>query len=483
MKTRMKKLSLIFIVLLTTISFKSQNAYQTVYSNRIAYFQGEYNLVETLKIDSSKFVNDSILFPSRTLQLIGDECYDPFGGGWAGKKIIINDKWNYFFNDDNDTIKIKTNALLDESWNLFQKPDITVRATVTNWDTITVLGAIDSVKTITLHVFDNTMEPLPYELEGTTIAISKHFGLIKTLNFTYFPTVKFRPAYYIAKNLDLIGTTNPELGQQNIKWFDVFDFQEGDEFHYINSSNSLMLGGSAYEKKYIIRIINRENFDDSIRYTENIETLLKYKQNTSSDYTTTYTNQEVTNIIYQNSEFDHEPGIPVFQNDSSRLSVFPGFSVDNSPEMYFKENECWHRSIVTDDACNYTLYAKGRGLISSSSGCWEWQSYDNTQQVYYKKGSAIWGTPLILTEINKLKNSSEIKVFPNPTNDKIYIVLNDFSHSYSFELLDAKGELIEETELNTNSNIIKLEKLNRGMYFYRLTIDNKQIKSGRIIKE
>ena len=82
----MKKLSLILLVLLTTISLQSQNGYQTVYSNRTAYFQGEYNLVETLKIDSCKFNNYSILFPSRALQLIGDECYDPFGGGWAGKK-------------------------------------------------------------------------------------------------------------------------------------------------------------------------------------------------------------------------------------------------------------------------------------------------------------------------------------------------------------------------------------------------------------
>ncbi|MDD3771423.1 MAG: T9SS type A sorting domain-containing protein [Weeksellaceae bacterium] len=482
MKTDMKKLFLILIVLLITISLKSQNSYQTVYSNRTAYFRGEYNLVETIKIDSCKFNNDSILFPSRTLQLIGDECYDPFGGSWAGKKIIIHNHWNYFFNDDHDTIRIKTNAALNENWNLFQKPDITIIATVTSWDTLTVLGVLDSVKIITLHVYDHTMKPQPHELEGTTIAISKHFGLTKTLNFTHFPTVKFRPAYYITKNLDLIGITNPELGQQHIKWFDVFDFQEGDEFHYVNSSNSLMFGGSAHEKIYIIRIIKRENFADSIRYTEQIETLLKYRQNTSSDYITTYDNQQVTNVVYKNAEFDHEPGVPVFRNDSSMLVVYPSFSVNSSPEIYFKKNDCWHKSHVLDDACNYTSYEKGRGLIASSSGCWEWQSYNNTQQVYYKKNSSTWGTPLLLTNINELLELPEIKVYPNPTADRIYVYMNDFSRSYSFELLDAKGETIKKTELKTKSNIISLEELNSGLYFYRLTKDNKQIKSGKIIK-
>jgi hypothetical protein len=483
----MKNSFLFFAILLSTIlptsQTFSQNGYQTVYSNRTVYFQGENNVIETLKIDSCTLIQDSIFFPSKTLQLIGDVCYDPFGGGWAGKKIVINDQWNYFFNDDSDTIKIKTNAVLNESWTFFHKPDITISATVTNWDTTMFLGVIDSVKTITLHVFDNAMNPLPHEFDGATIAISKHYGLTKTLNFTYFPAVKFEPAYYITKKLDLIGTTNPALGRQSIKWFDVFDFQEGDEFQYISSSNYLMQGGSAYEKKYIIRIIKRENFSDSIRYTEHIESLLKYKQDASSEYITTYDNRQIIQMVYQNTEFNHDPGVPVFQNDSSSLIVYPGFSVDSSPEMYFKENDCWYRSKVNDDACNYSVYAKGRGLISSGSGCWDWQNYDNTQQVYYKKGSATWGTPLILTNIKELNELSEIKVYPTLTTDRIYIDLNDFSRYCSFELFDAEGRLIEQTKLTTNNNFMSLKRLHKGMYFYRLTVDNKLIKSGKIMKE
>jgi hypothetical protein len=51
--------------------------YQTVYSQRKTYYKSDSNTIETLKIDSSTFFNDSIFYPSRTLQLIGDECYDP----------------------------------------------------------------------------------------------------------------------------------------------------------------------------------------------------------------------------------------------------------------------------------------------------------------------------------------------------------------------------------------------------------------------
>ena len=456
--------------------------YQTVYSQRKTYYKSDSNTIETLKIDSSTFFNDSIFYPSRTLQLIGDECYDPKGGGWAGKKIVFENQWNYFFNDDNDTIKIKTDAVINENWILFRRSDITISATVTKWDTAMVLGVIDSVKTITLHVFDSSMKPTPHELENSTIALSKHYGLIKTLNFTYLPMLKYRPAYSVARQYNLVGMTNPELGVQNINWFDVFNFQEGDEFHYIESDNNLMLGGAASEKKYIIRILKRENFNDSIRYTEDVESSLRYQQNTKSDAITTYSHYQDTNLIHKNVDFDQDPGIPVFNTDSSRLQIYPSFNIISSPEIYWKENNCWRRSIVNDDACNFVSYAKGRGLINASSGCWQWQSYWSKEQVYYMKGSVTGGTPLVLTNNEEVHNRVTINVYPNPSTDKIYIDLNDMTPC-TFELYDAKGKLVIQKELNALKNTVSIQGFIKGLYFYRLKGDGKQINIGKIIKD
>jgi hypothetical protein len=456
--------------------------YQTVYSQRKAYYKTDNNNTETLKMDSCVFFNDSVFYPSRTLQLIGDDCYDPKGGGWAGKKIVFNNNWNYFFNADNDTIKIKTDAVLKEKWTLFQQPDILIAATVTKWDTATVMGVTDSIKTITLHVFDNTMKPISHELENATIALSKHYGLTKALNFTYFPTLKYRPAYSVTKDLELVGITNPNLGVQNLKWFDVFDFQVGDEFHYIESYNYLMFGGSASERKYIIHILKREDFKDSIRYTEDVQSSRRFKQNTQSDYVTTSEHYQDTNLIQKNIAFEQDPGVPVFNNDSSRIEIYPAFNTVSMPDAYSKNNGCWIRSIIIDDACNYVSYAKGRGLTSSSSGCWEWQSYDSKEQVYYKKGFVTWGTPLVLTNNEELNALFIINIYPNPTTDKIYIDLNDMTHC-SFELFDAQGKSIIQKELNSAKNSVSIQELSKGMYLYRVKVDNKQIKIGKIIKD
>ena len=457
-------------------------AYQTVYSNRKAYYKTDDNKTETLKIDSCVFFNDSILYPSRNLQLIGDECYDPKGGGWAGKKIVFNNQWNYFFNEDNDTVKIKTNAVLNENWTLFKRTDITITATVTKWDTTKIMGVVDSVKTITLHVFDNTMKPVAHVLENATFKISNHYGLTKAFNFTYFPALKYRPDYSISKEFELIGITNPELGFQKMKWFDVFDFQVGDEFHYIESSNYLMTGGSASERKYIIRILTRENFNDSIHYTEDDQSIRKYKQNAQSNYVTTSEHYQTGFWVQKNTAFEQEPGVPVFNNDSSRIEIYPEFNAINTPDIYTKNNGCWTRLNIIDDACNFVSYAVGRGLISSGSGCWLMYGSSSEEQVYFKKGSTTWGTPLILTVNEELNARFILNIYPNPATDKIYIDLNDINHC-SIELFDAQGKTILNKELNQQKNSVNMQEFSKGLYFYSVKIDGKQVKTGKIIKD
>lgn len=459
--------------------------YQSVYSHRKAYYQTETGKIETLKIDSIALLIDSVFFPSKTIQLVGNECYTPNGSGWTGKAVFVNHRWNYFFNDDNDTIKIKTDAKLNESWTLFRRPDITIVATVTKWDTATVMSVVDSIKTITLKVYDMSMKPLPHRLDGAIIALSKNYGLTKTLNFHFVPEQKYASVDYETDKLNLVGITHPELGAQNVKWFDVFDFQEGDEFHYVDWESHLMGGGNASERKYIIRILKRENFNDSILYTEDVESLLRYKENASVDYVTTYDHSQRVNVIYENPEFDYEPGTMVFNEDSTAIYVNSSFGFNGwgYRETYYKENDCWQKPRIIDDVCNSHTFAKGRGEVFSGGGCWSDQDYSESQQVYYKKGTESWGVPLVLTDIEDIGDQQVIDVYPNPVMDEFFVDVKGISTLCTFELLDAQGRLIQQTLLNVQNNHLNLHGLDSGMYFYRIMSDNKQIKAGKIIKK
>ncbi|HEY5592875.1 MAG TPA: T9SS type A sorting domain-containing protein [Paludibacter sp.] len=475
-----------FFMLLFVVFRLSAYDYQTVYSHRTLIFETSYQQVEALFIDSVKFQKDSLIFPMRNIQLVGDGCYTPYGASWLGNKIIINKQWNYFFNDENDTIKIKTDAQLKETWNLFKRPDITITATLEKWDTCTVLGIKDSLKTIVLHVFDMSMSPVPHKLEGRTIEINKHYGLVSSVNFTYFPSLKFIPTGNISDKFILVGITNPNLGIQNMTWFDAYDFHDGDEFHYTNTNNHLMFGGSASSSKQIVKILSRQNFTDSIKYVQDVETSTDFKQNSTSDYITNYKHEQTNIVIRRNDTFDAYPGVLQFLNHSANAvsSIMIG-SVKTTDQNYYVRNlgNCWVRPMLTDDACNYVSYERGLGLVYSGGGCWpETIGYDEYKLVYYNKGSTTWGAPLVISGIDQPEAKPDIAGYPNPTNDKVSISPDFLAEPCYFELMDVRGIVILRTEVDTNRNTVNLSGFSNGLYLYRLLDKGKLLKTGKIVK-
>ena len=477
----MKRLYILLYFTLTVSPFLRAYDYQTVYSQRSLYFENAFHQVETILIDSVKYQNDSIIYPAKNLQLVGDRCYTPFGSSWLGSKIIINKQWNYFFNDENDTIKIKTDAILKETWDVYKSAGITIKATVEKWDTSTVLGMKDSIKTIVLHVFDMTMSPLPHKLEGKMITFSKHFGFIQAVNFVYLPSLMYIPDYSINEEPVLVGMTNPTLGVQNLTWFEAYDFQVGDEFHYTDVSNFLMGGGSFESSKTIVKILSRENFNDSIRYLEDIETSTTRKQNTTVDYITSHNHYQSTLVIRPNKVFDVNPGVPIFSEDSARVSI-NDISKSSFQQAYIKASNCWYRSPELDDACVSESYLKGRGLVYLASGCWTWQSFSEYNQVYFKKGSITWGVPLVITGTKQPEAMSEIGIYPNPTTDKLTINHELPPGENTFELLDLQGKVVRKLIIRDNESQLSLAEFSKGLYLYRLINNGKLLKAGKILK-
>jgi hypothetical protein len=66
--------------------------YQTVSSNRIAYFENQHKNVRSIRIDSAKYQTDSILYPFSVIQQLDYNCFSPKVASWIGEKVFKIDK-------------------------------------------------------------------------------------------------------------------------------------------------------------------------------------------------------------------------------------------------------------------------------------------------------------------------------------------------------------------------------------------------------
>ena len=190
----------LFITFSLLLSFKSfaQENWISVYPNQKVYFEDIYKTVYCLRIDST-FNENTVLYPFSDLHQIDFECYTINSGSWLSKYIMINEEGNTIFvNGKNQQILIKNKAELNEVWEMFANESIKVKGKIISVSLKSVLGVSDSVKTISLSVFNNNDEPVNHTLNQFSIEISKHFGLVKTVNFYYFEhtTDSYELVYY-----------------------------------------------------------------------------------------------------------------------------------------------------------------------------------------------------------------------------------------------------------------------------------------------
>ena len=91
----------------------------------------------------------------------------------------------------------------------------------------------------------------------------------------------------------------------------------------------------------------------------------------------------------------------------------------------------------------------------------------------------------VMTGVEKnLNNSIGLSVYPNPTAD--YLVLSFdgvVKTQYCARLYDTHGRLIRKKKIADNKTKIAMKDLGSASYFLKVTQDNKQVKTFRIIKK
>ena len=196
----------------------SQN-YQTITSNQQNYF-GSHGLNQILATRTDSVIidgNDSIFYSYKAVRSrnnyehfnFPENCLYQLGPNWYGSHVIIKENGhNLFFNRFNDTITIATQSNLNDTFLAYLYPNgDSLYGTVTVIDTMTILGSLDSVKTITLsHNSDPTITHL-------SLKLSKHHGFVQLFSPYSFPY-----AYkYVPGNNDTLSPPDEVLCHKNTR--------------------------------------------------------------------------------------------------------------------------------------------------------------------------------------------------------------------------------------------------------------------------
>ncbi len=83
--------------------------------------------------------------------------------------------------------------------------------------------------------------------------------------------------------------------------------------------------------------------------------------------------------------------------------------------------------------------------------------------------------------INERGTGGSFSIFPNPANDQITLVLNDWQRG-NYSLIDAAGRTVQQGRLVGERTVLRTARMDRGIYLLRVEANSERV-SQRIVLE
>lgn len=455
--------------------------FQYICTPGTTYFEGHDHYFKGFRPDTWQALgNSDTLFTSyraiRDSAGFASTCKDTTSGDALGREVLkLHDGWFLFFNRLHDTIRINTQATLNESWKYCTLPDPVhsyLQATVTEIITDSVCGTTDLVKVITFQSKNASGNNIPGIFNQKSIRLSKHYGLSKVYDIYMTP--------YDTLPLVLAGKSSPVIGAQPFDWKAVYNFEPGDEFHYAGYE---MYNTSTVTMKKIRRILEKTVYGnmDSVRYQvqECIKTWYPAPPpNTASSFDTI---SEIYNfvalatdpsILMMPDEFkSNGNGAPAVSHTWSEFNHRPVQMVNPAAYVCYFGDHCYNAPFESFGPV--FSYAPGLGLTN------RYEEYADigltrkaTNLVWFKKGAETWGTPVatdcsgLITGIAEGVVKRGIEVFPNPARSGITVRIENTREvsGYQYCLYNYSGALVSKGPVAANPLIIQRNQLSPGIY-------------------
>ena len=123
---------------------------------------------------------------------------------------------------------------------------------------------------------------------------------------------------------------------------------------------------------------------------------------------------------------------------------------------------------------------------SSDSAVWIVTAYNSANPSDSSSAKIIWKCGDAPTSVEEVtKEDLRLSAYPNPAKNSLnveYTIKGSFSNA-RIDLLDVLGQRVASKSLNSDDGVLKMdiEHLNAGIYFYAIKVDEKTIRTERVI--
>ncbi len=475
----MKKL---FIALFILFAFSKANYsqdYQPIRKDNVSFFVNNQNEIRANRSDSSKVnaLGDSIFYFNRTWTdfFYGYDCIQPnkftWLGGFAKKKGNLMKFYNY-----TNSLQIRYADSLHAKWTFytFENGDVAEAQIVSIIDT-TFFGLTDSVKIIEINRKNNSGIIVNSTINGSTLKISKLYGFIETFDFMQFP-LQIIP-------YQLIGMTNPNVGKTYLSEFDIFNFEVGDVFHYkkVNYSYQIYTYNIEQIKTVVEKNYNTNNQIFTYKFdVRQFAHKIDYITNTTSDSLSEFVDNKSFGANPNKIYFPEEPilnslYVNSFHIKSTSIPNYRCILVPDLERIIKDSDSCWRNEQY--DPIYEEKYMEGCGVVKQQEG---WETGTIEDLVYYKKGTEMWGTPIVLGIEPAEQN--EIQLNPNPVNRNSQVQIRAQQAIENIAVYNTQSlEILNVNNISNFSTTLQTANWQAGIYIVKIMLKNKQIIIKKLI--
>lgn len=428
------------------------------------------------------------------------------GTGWLGPKLLVTDDgWNVFFNSEEDSLKINTQAGIGDTWEAAHTTEVVYSATVIEIQQETINGMLQPVKTIEFSKDSGSFDPNFPFLENADWKLAEHSGLLKfrspVSGTPYGGSGQYSSISYETEGwLELSEITQLTVAE-------VFDFQVGDEIQYF-IREQLTWDNDKYEYT-TRRVLNRTDFGlDSITYVFEYEIEGRYQDVANQSWDTVYQLFSDTITYYNlniNFPFQLLPRqavrfgtIPDSVNHTLRFSSQGAYDLAMNIEKLVTECGLKLRSYslptselmysITDSCAGVSMMV-GLFFFSEEQIIPKVGSYFRYRPTGLQSHTGFGEITFINTSLYQcgqlqhvgipVHEGQLLTVHPNPATD---LVNFSIAEKCQFEIIDLHGKIVKNGTANSGLNSINVEDLSKGVHLLKIT-GQKQVTSARFIKQ